>query len=106
MTRVMFSKVYVAVTVVFLLVLECGVFAGHVQYGGRQSNSGPTRYSRESILHFRSDTDTSAHRSAAFPSEIIPDSGSDKKRRKKKKKTPHPHPNPPVRTENGDRGEG
>ena len=30
MTSVKFSKVYVAMTVVFLLVLECGVFARHV----------------------------------------------------------------------------
>ena len=29
-TSVKFLKVYMAVTVVFLLVLECGVFTGHV----------------------------------------------------------------------------
>ena len=72
----------------FFLVLESGVFAGHVERGGQQG------YSRESILHFRSHSDTSARQSGAFPCEMIPRSSSDRKEQKE------------VRIENGNRGKG
>ena len=85
-TNVNLLQTYVAVTVLFIPVLECGVFARHVQHGGQQGDSGRIRCSCESDLHFISHTDISAHRSDAliFPDEMIPDSGSDRKEQKDK----------------------
>ena len=68
-----------AVTVVFLLGLGWGVFARYLQQGGQHGDSGPVRYSRESVLHLRSHTDTSAHRFEVFPCGMVPDGSSEKK---------------------------